>query len=166
MNYSDFIVQKIKYDQLIEDRIMGYLEIAKEETTILADNKTGKLKLFRPNSSAETYLTGDISKENIDYDYTIELEFEIHYSGCGSEVEWLYLPDWILLEDDKEYQTALNDYADSIHDKNRENESLMKVQEDNETASKEKVKLEKERKEYERLKKIFENIFGENDETK
>ena len=154
MNYNDFLAQKSIYDKIIEQRLPGYLEIAQNERHIYTSN-TEKMSTYFTNGGATEYLTKGADNEHIDYDAEIELEFDIHYSGCGTDTYTIYLPDWILLENDDEYKTALNDYADSIQDKNAEIEHLKEEEKKQEVKIKKDSKEAHERKEYERLKKMF-----------
>ena len=155
MKYNDFLLQKSMYDSIIEDRLDSYLQVAQTEKRFYLGATHSKGQVFKPNSSATNYLTESTNNEYIDYDVEITLEFDIDYSGCGTDTHTIILPEWILLESDDEYNTALSDYKDVLHDKNQEVDFLIKEQEDKETKVENKVKTDKDRKEYERLKKMF-----------
>ncbi|MCK5538844.1 MAG: hypothetical protein KAI79_18605 [Bacteroidales bacterium] len=155
MNYNDFLDQKSIYDEIIEKRITEYLEIAQTERDMYSSTNEEKITTFFKNRGASEYLSEGPSNEHIDYGYEIELEFDIHYSGCGTDIHTIHLPQWILEKDD-EYQIFLNDYANTIHDKNQEIEYLINEQKMKEALNKKEASSNYERKEYERLKKKYE----------
>ena len=156
MDYSEFLAVKREYDNILEKRLSSYLEIAKTEKAMYArSDEDVRILTYFSHSGASEYLTEDTTNEHVDYGYEIELSFDIHYSGCGTDTHSIYLPHWILLGDDLEYNTALNDFRDSIHDKNQEIADLIAAEKKAEVKTKESEKNERDRKEYERLAKMF-----------
>jgi len=101
MNYSNFINQKQKYDDILTQRLQKYCEL-----------KSTQLDTY---SDYEEYSNRDEWSTNIEYcSYGIEIKFERTYSGCGTDNYEFTAPlDILELDEDTFFENLRNEITES-----------------------------------------------------